>query len=181
MFLNHATNQGQDPAKVELKPPPEPRLRGCSHLQHNQPGPGFEHARGFGESAIEIHQVAEAPADHGTIERVLGKRKIEGVGGDGYQPRRLLPTQLQHLSYEISTDDAAPKSGRPGKGRPEVQRAGAEVEIDSLRSPLPPQQLYCPAAPALIEVEADDPVEPIVGGSDGGEHRADVRPLFRTA
>jgi acyl transferase domain-containing protein len=58
-----------------------------------------------------------------------------------------------------------------------VWRRGAEVyaEVEL------PEPAHGDAAPALIEPEADDAVEAVVGGGNGGKNRADIGPLLRTA
>lgn len=92
-----------------------------------------------------------------------------------------MATQLQHPAYEIGAYDAATKARPAGEGRSEIQGPRTQVEVDSLRLPFPSQTCDRIASPSPVEAEADDVVEPIVGGSDCGEQLADIGPLFRTA
>src|SRR5438132_8494214 len=63
----------------------------------------------------------------------------------------------------------------------ELEGAGAEIEIDAVRSSLPAEPSHRGPAPAAIHVEAEEMVEEVVARRNSGEHAAHVRPLRVTA
>jgi hypothetical protein len=90
-------------------------------------------------------------------------------------------TLLQHRAGEVGADNPSLETGRAAQRGRQVEGAGAEVEVDSSGQTLPPELCHGLPPPALIEPEADDAIEAVVGGSDCTEDIADIGPLLRTA
>jgi hypothetical protein len=181
MFGYLSPNPGHDAAKVELECRPSEALRGNCHLENHEFRTGFEYPSGLGESGIQIHQVAHSPANHCSVERLIRKRKLEGVCVHRSESGRFRSAKVEHAPHEIRADDPSAETWASGQGGREIEGPRAEVEINSSGSSFPAQQRHGVAPPALIEPKADDAVEAIVGGGYGGKNRADIGPLFRTA
>jgi hypothetical protein len=181
MFGNEAAESRQHPSKVQLVKRSEPRPRGKRHLQDHQSRTGGHHPRGLSQSGVEIGQVAYSPPHHHSIELRRRKGELQSISGDRREAGRLDSTELEHPRDEVGADYPPPEAGLPSQRGAEVERSGAQVEIDSLRRALPPQPPDRNLPPALIEPEADDAVEPVIRRGDSGEDLANVGPLFRAA
>ena len=153
---------------------------GCArqrHLQDHQAGAGLEHAGGLGQSGIEIHQVADSPADHRAIEGGVRetaarahRRSPAPAGGAFARPSRSIGAD------EVGADDAAREiraAGRAWRRSRACRRRGRD-RFRPASAPTPAADRVAP--PALIEAKADDAVEAVVGGGDGGEDRRGHRP-----
>src|SRR5688572_3608075 len=180
MFGHQPSNARQDVLEVAEVEGPHRLSRRRAHLQHHEPRSRLEHPRRLAEAGVEIREVPDAPSDGRPVEGCVPKRQLQCVGDRGRRPPRLVPTELQHRQHEVGADDPAPESRLPRQGRREVEGAGAEVEIRPLRSALPVEPLDGLAPPPEVEPHADDPVEPVVGGRDGGEHGPHIGPLRGT-
>src|SRR5437764_1136842 len=108
-------------------------------------------------------------------------REHERVGGDGAGARRLAFPPLEHWHHEVRADHAAREARLAHERLRELERAGAEIEIDAVWSSLPAEPSHRGAAPAAIHVEAEEMIEEVVARGNGGEHAAHVGPLRVTA
>ena len=156
-------------------------MRRQGHLQDHEACARLEHARGFPESVIEVDQVPHAPSDHRSVEGPIRKREDQRIGDHRREPGRLVPAKAEHALDEVGPDDPTPEPASAGEHGAEVEGAGAQIQIHSLRRSLPPQSPHRVAPPPLIQPQADDAVEPVVRGRDGREHVADVSPLLGPA
>ena len=152
----------------------EPRRR---ELQHHESRPRPQYAVRLAQSLVQVGQVADAEADGGAVERRVGERQLQGVGRDGRGARRLAAAAGEHRDDEVRPDDAPPKAGGAGERGGQVQRAGAEVEVDAVRARLPAEPRDSGAAPGAVHVQAQQVVQEVVARRDGGEQAAHVAPL----
>ena len=145
-----------------------------------------------GAPGLSTRAASASPASRSTRFRtpqptIAPSNEASGNGSSSASPSTgATRAALSRPSRSMAGTKSAPtirprKSGPPGQRGREVERAGAEVEVDSVRLPLPPQPPHRVSPPALIEAEADDAVEAVVGGRDGGEDVADVGPLLGPA
>ena len=154
---------------------------GRAHLQHHQPGAGLEHPRRFPEARIEIREIPNAPAHHRAIKGGIRKGKLQRVGVDGRGARGLADSGLQHGQGKVSPENPATKPPLPRERSSEIECAGAEVEISALGRPLPVKHPEGCPAPAQIEPQTDDPVEPVIGRGNGAKHLPYILSLVGTA
>jgi hypothetical protein len=73
------------------------------------------------------------------------------------------------------------EAGLSGEDGREIECPGAQIQVPAVGPLLPADTADGVAPPALVEPQADDPVQAIVGGRDGGEHGPHVGALCRTA
>ena len=152
MFRDPSSDPGQHAPKIELVQPAELGLRRQRHVEDHEAAARLEHAGRFAQPSVEIHQVPQSPTDHRAVEGAAsgnGSARASAVDRRG-RADFAGPAGASRCD-EVGADDPAAEPGLPREGGPEVQRPGAEVEVDSLRPPLPPQPPHRVLPPALIK------------------------------
>src|SRR5437773_2752827 len=174
-MFGHRAADGREHApeieEVERAQRREPRRR---ELQHDESRPRPQYAVRLAQSLVQVGQVADAEADGGAVEQRVGERQLQSVGRDGRGARGLAAAAGEHRDDEVRSDDAPPKAGGAGQRSGQVQRAGAEVEVDAVGARLPAEARDGRAAPGAVHVEAQQVVEEVVARRDGGEQAAHV-------
>src|SRR5256886_1257979 len=174
MFRDQPADGRENSPEVEQIQRAQRREAWRRELEDDETGTRPEDAIGFPQTAVQIREVANAESHHRTVEPRRGKGELQGVGGDGRGSRRLVAAPREHGDYEVSADHAAAEAVPAGQLRGEVERAGAEVEIDAVRFRLPAEPRHRGAAPEPIHVEAQQMVQEVVTRRDRGEHATHV-------
>ncbi len=156
-------------------------MLGRGGVEHRHPPARSQHPGQLGQAGVEVGEVPHPPADQRAVERAVREREQERVGDHRVHPVRLAAAELEHPAHEVHAHHPAAEAGLAGEDRREVEGPGAEVEVDSIRRPLPPESPHGVPAPAEIQPQAQNPIQPIVRRGDGGEHLADVGALLRPA
>src|SRR5712664_596979 len=174
MFRDQPADGGENSPEVEQIQRAQRREAWRRELEDDETGTRLEDAIGFAQTAVQIREVANAESHHRTVEPRRGEGELQGVCGDGRSARRLVAAPRKHRDYEVSADHAATEAVPPGELRGEVERAGAEVEIDAVRFRLPAEPRHRGAAPRPIHVEAEQMVQEVVARRDRGKHATHV-------
>ena len=136
----------------------------------------------LGQCPAEVAHVAHhEPADHGVVGAV---RRREGFGPRlhgadvpaGRHAGGLRAGPLQHRRRDVQRLDETRRGDDRGGQQSQVAGAGAQVEdppagAQHRRGDRPP-------APALVEPETREPVEPVIAGAERVEEGADVGGLI---
>src|SRR6266513_1667008 len=180
MFRHRTADRGEDAPEIEQIQRPQRREARRREFEHDEAGPGPEHAVRLPEARVEIRQVSDPEGHHGTVEPGVGERERERIGADRTGACSLALPPRQHGDHEVRADDGPAESAGARERRREIERAGAEIEIGAVGSPLPREPSHRGAAPGTVHVEAQQMVQQVVARRDRGEHAAHVRPFGRS-
>ena len=182
MFGDPAADPWQDAPEIELVDLPESPAAAASSFRGS---PVWPQAGERGTPRPDLRRCPPGsgfpipPSLHRTPHPGNGSSRASAVTGSSWAA--LSRPRLNIVADEVGADDPATKSGPSRQCGREIEGTSAEVEIDSFRHPFPIQSSDRISSPALIEAQADDVVQAVVGGSDGGEDLADVGPFLRPA
>ncbi len=160
-----AADAGDDLAEVEAVPPPQHRVGRLGHLEQRDATPRPHHPGQLVEERRQVSQVAQREPTGGPVGGGVGHGEAQhvalhqgGVGAGGGQ----------HPVGEIDADGVV-----AGGAQLPAQVARAAGQVEHHRSLGQAQLPHRAATPADIETERHDPVDQVVAGRDGVEHRAD--------
>ena len=155
---------------------------GHGKLQHGDVSTGPAHPHHLGQTPIGVAHVAQSEGHAHDLEQPVGKRQPGGVAFHQPQPPaagplHLVPGDLQHGPAEVQAHHH--RSGRAGPHvlQRQVGRAGAQVQDRGLSDR--GNQFDRAAAPAAIDAQRQQMVEPVVARGNLTEHAADARRIYQ--
>src|SRR5881628_395079 len=155
MFRHDTADGGKDPLEVEQVRRAQRGEARRRELEHHEPCPGPEHPGGFPEPRIQVREIPYPEGDHRAVEPPVGEREHERIGRDGTDPAGLALPPLEHRDHEVGADNRAAEARLACQRRGQVQRAGAEIEVDAVRIRLPGELPHGDPPPAAVHVEAE--------------------------
>lgn len=171
--------EGHDVAAVDVVEPRDGGGAGVGELEDDESARRFQHAAELGEGFGGVVDIAQAERDGDDVEGVI--REIQrggvalligdvGAGGVGFGVESLGACDVEHLGCEVEADDG----GGAGVGEGAGEVPGAARDIEDGVGWFDGGHADGGASPGLVTPEGVEAVVEIVGGRDGGEHRADL-------
>jgi hypothetical protein len=153
----------------------------AAELEDHEAAPRGEHAEDLRQAGPQVGQVAHAEADRDGIERAIREGEPESVPFDRHAPVgqalpvELLPGDGEHGPGEIAADDEG--GGFRLRGESHAQIPGAPAQVQDAQPGVDTRLAGRLAAPAGVEVEAQNVIQEVVPAGNAGEHRFDFRGL----
>src|SRR2546429_4131876 len=147
MFRHRTADRGEDAPEIEQVERAHRREARCGEFEHHETRARPEHAMRFPEAGVEIRQVPDPEGHHRTVEPGVGEGERERVGADRTGACSFALPPRQHGDHEVSADDGPVEPPRARERRREIERAGAEIEIRAVGSPLPREPSHTGPAP----------------------------------
>src|SRR5438477_11379892 len=90
MFRDQPADGGKNSPEIEQIQRAQRRKARRGELEDDKTGTGLEDAIGFAQTAVQIHEVANAESHHRTVEPRRGKGKLQRVGCDRHSSSGLV-------------------------------------------------------------------------------------------
>src|SRR6267378_1488665 len=174
MFRHQPADGGENSPEVEQVDRAQRRKAGRGELENDEARPRLQDPGRLAQPAVEVGEIAYAKSHQRAVEPRRGKRQLQRVGGDRHGAGGLVAASRKHRDREIGADHAAAKAVAARQLRGEVQSAGAEVEIGTVRFRFPIEPRNGGATPGPIHVEAQQMVQEVVARCDRCEHATHV-------
>src|SRR5581483_5646 len=123
------------------------RARGGRELERHEPGAGLQDPRRLGEPRVQVGEVAEPEGAQRAVELRVGEGERERVGPHRPDAGGLPAAAHEHREREVGAEHAPREPRRPGERGREVERAGAQVEIQPVGPALPAEPPHRRPAP----------------------------------
>ena len=138
-------------------------------LTNDKPAPRPDHPHEFGQSPVQVMQVAQAEGDGGRVEDSIGERQGKTVPGHKGQARVLALAHLEHSQREVHRDH---QSACLGEGDAGGARASREVHNPFAR--LGVHRVDDGPAPAAGLAHGQEVIDEVISLGHLVEHRGDV-------